>query len=79
MTQHRIPSGPIDTEPLDLYEPGTGQDLVRTGREALAQALAEAGVELGEHDQRIVQWLGGLELSTATTVASWIVRASAGH
>jgi hypothetical protein len=79
MSPYSIPAGPFDTEPLDLFEPGTGQDLARTSREVLTQALADAGVELGEHDRLIVQWLGGFELSTATTVASWIVRASAGH
>jgi hypothetical protein len=79
MTQHQIPNRPLDTEPFDLFEPDTGQDLARTGREVLTQALVEAGVELGAYDERIVRWLGGFELSTATTVASWIIRAKGGQ
>jgi hypothetical protein len=74
---NRIPREPLDAEPFDLYEPNTGQDLRRTGREALAQALTEAGVELGAYDERIVKWLGEFDLSAATTIASWILRAHA--
>lgn len=40
-------------------------------------ALLEAldGLELGEHDRRIVRWLSGWEPSTVAAVVSWIYRA----
>ncbi|MET8536930.1 hypothetical protein ABZV67_35200 [Streptomyces sp. NPDC005065] len=37
--------------------------------------LADAGVELGSHDQRIAEWLAGWEWSTVATIASWVKRA----
>ncbi|MDP5310407.1 hypothetical protein [Streptomyces poriferorum] len=66
-----IPTGPIETEP-----PG-----YRTNSEqhtALLDTLHTAGVELGDYDQRIVDWLTlspGWEWATVATIASWVKRA----
>jgi hypothetical protein len=56
-------------ETADQWRARIGDD-----REA---ALLEAldGIELGEHDRRIVRWLSGWEPSTVATVVSWIYRA----
>ncbi|WP_328923175.1 hypothetical protein [Streptomyces griseoaurantiacus] len=66
-----IPAGPIDDGPR-----GVPSDAEQ--RAALLAVLAEAGVELGEHDRRIVEWLGGWEWSTVATIASWVRRAGQG-
>ncbi|WP_254876522.1 hypothetical protein [Streptomyces sp. CAI-85] len=63
-----VPAGPVETSPRGVHsdaEQGA----------ALLAVLAEAGVELGEHDRRIVEWLAGWEWSTVATVASWVRRA----
>lgn len=41
----------------------------------LRAALDDAGVTLGAHDERIVEWLTGWERSTIQTVVGWINRA----
>lgn len=69
MDQPAIPTGPIDREPLGF--PSTEES-----EQALRQALADAGVELGEHDERIVRWLQTWEWSTVATIASWVQRAA---
>lgn len=63
-----VPAGPVDDGPR-----GVPSDTEQ--RAALLAVLAEAGVELGKHDRRIVEWLGGWEWSTVATVASWVRRA----
>jgi hypothetical protein len=72
-----IPRGPIEVEPLDVWRAHRGESMRDLGREALAEALAEAGLDLGAYDERIAKWLGEIDLSAAVTVASWIVRAHA--
>ena len=50
-----IPSARIDAEPLDYPTPGVYP--AAAAREALLRAvLADAGVELGAYDERIVAW-----------------------
>lgn len=71
----RIPRTPLEVEPLDLALQTPAGDLRQVGREVIAEALTTSGVELGRHDRRIAEWLGMWELSTALTIASWIVRA----
>lgn len=66
-----VPAGPVDDRPR-----GVPSDAEQ--RAALLAVLAEAGVELGEHDRRIVEWLAGWEWSTVATVASWVRRAGQG-
>jgi hypothetical protein len=70
MTDYEIPTGPIDHEP-PLHRRNVDQLAV------LVDILNESGVDLGEHDQRIVAWLSRWEWSTVATIASWIKRASA--
>jgi hypothetical protein len=57
----QAPAGPFLTEPQR--------------RALLAQALA--GVELGAHDQRVLDWLAGWEPATVRTIASLLSRARA--
>lgn len=83
-----IPDGPIDTEPRmpsdRLYRSGHGPMtdelralLVREDAALILDELEAAGVELGDHDRRIIAWLAGWEYSTLVTIASWIKRAHA--
>lgn len=73
-----IPRHPLDTEPYQILQ--GSPDLAEAGRELLRQALTEARVDLGAHDEKIAHWVGGIEAPIAVTVASWIVRAfEAGH
>ncbi|MFJ8589541.1 hypothetical protein ACIRD2_33460 [Streptomyces sp. NPDC093595] len=64
-----VPAGPIDTEPRGFlpYE---------QQRAELLAVLADAGVELGTYDERIVDWMAKWEWSTVATIASWVKRAS---
>jgi len=69
-TTDRVPAGPLDTEPLDAPA---------DQHAALLATLADAGVELGEHDRRIVEWLAaspGMGWGTVATIASWVKRAA---
>lgn len=70
MTDYEIPAGPIDHVPV-AFRPEADQIA------ALVDTLADAGVDLGDHDHRIIAWLSGWEWSTVATIASWIKRASA--
>lgn len=62
----RVPVGPVQVAP-------GGFVAMVEQRRILAGVLA--GVELGEWDERIVDWLAGWDACTVLTVASWIVRA----
>ena len=67
-----IPRGPIDDEPLNAIV----SDPAKPSRDAnlFALGVALAGVELGDHDERILFWLAGWESSTVATVCSWLYR-----
>jgi hypothetical protein len=43
----------------------------------IVAALADAGVELGDYDARIVSWLAGWETQTIQVIVGWIERAHA--
>ncbi|MFJ4051756.1 hypothetical protein ACIP29_37505 [Streptomyces coelicoflavus] len=67
-----VPTGPVQTEPSGFV---TSADQ----HEQLLAVLADAGVELGDYDQRIIDWLTrspGWEWSTVATIASWVKRAA---
>lgn len=68
VTPPAIPAGPVEQEPRGVH--GAAEQ-----RAALLAALAEAGVELGAYDRRLVDWLAGWEWSTVATIASWVRRA----
>ena len=70
-----IPREPIWDEPLDVWRAHRGENLRAVGIEVMTEALTEAGFDLGAYDERIVKWLGEFDLTAATTVASWILRA----
>jgi hypothetical protein len=73
MTTNPVPTGPIETEPRG-FVPGPEQ------LEQLLATLSDAGVELGDYDRLIVEWLTtspGWEWSTVATIASWVKRAAA--
>lgn len=66
----QIPAGPIETEPRGFAP--TAEQI-----DQLLDVLQQAGVELGDHDRRIVAWVANWEWSTVATIASWARRASA--
>jgi hypothetical protein len=63
-----VPAGPVREAPAGFVPRAV---LERVLEEALA------GIELGAHDRRIVEWMAGWEASTVLTVASWVTRARA--
>lgn len=67
---------PISDQPLDVAPNG----FVPTEKQqaALLAELAQAGVELGEYDKRMVAWVAGWDWMTVATIASWIRRAGSG-
>ncbi|TXS34160.1 hypothetical protein [Streptomyces sp. OR43] len=68
-----VPTGPIQTEPRGFL---SGPDQ----HEQLLAVLADAGVELGDYDLRIAEWLAvspGQDWGTLATIASWVKRAAA--
>jgi hypothetical protein len=71
--------GPLDVEPVSVYPPYTKRRGpwvfdTRTDRlDALAHALA--GVDLGNYDLRILDWLAVWDNATVATVVSLIHRA----
>lgn len=75
----KIPMGPIETAPykaIPLPEPGgTRGALTELFRAELLAALD--GIELGDYDRRIVDWMADWDGTTVATVCSWLVRARA--
>ncbi|MFJ4786158.1 hypothetical protein [Streptomyces sp. NPDC088794] len=63
-----ISDGPLSNAPFG-YSPDSSQ------RVALYAELANAGVELGTYDRRIVDWIAGWDYPTVATIASLIRRA----
>ncbi|MFE6461556.1 hypothetical protein ACFVP0_29360 [Streptomyces cinereoruber] len=66
-----VPTGPVETEPRGFV------GAVEQHAVLLAE-LRAAGVEIGEYDRRIIEWLTlspGYEWSTVATIASWVKRA----
>ncbi|WP_052287070.1 hypothetical protein [Streptomyces sp. 769] len=66
-TRSWIPAGPIESAPWSALSGETEY------RAALAEAFA--GVELGEYDRRIIEWLVGWDSPTVATLASLVIRA----
>lgn len=65
-----IPVGPIDRKP-------SGSATTSEREELLRQVLADAGVELGADDERIVTWFADcVDWSTFAVIASWVRRAA---
>ena len=81
-------TGPLDSEPLNYREP-FGQrppapDFSREGwraelRADRVAALTDvlAGVELGDYDRQMIDWLAGWDTPTVGTWVSLILRARA--
>lgn len=69
--------GPIDRSPNSLTPPHTDYDPAGPTeyRSALLQALD--GIELGEYDRRIVDWLAGWDTSVVAVVVSLLHRVRA--
>lgn len=70
-----IPTGPIDREPLVYPTPGAYPS--RDRKDAIMRGVfTEAGVELGEYDEKIAHWLADTaDWSTFAVIASWVQRA----
>lgn len=73
---------PLNREPQRVRPPFDIEKGVHTmdtpgGQQDRVNALLEAldGVELGEHDRRIVEWLASWDTSVVGTVASLFYRA----
>ncbi|MFJ4843701.1 hypothetical protein [Streptomyces sp. NPDC088746] len=67
-----VPNGPVQREPRGFVSAPDQQN-------QLLAVLADAGVELGEYDHRIVEWMTlspGWEWGTVATIASWVKRAA---
>jgi hypothetical protein len=71
----RIPTGPIDSDPYGAIRPIGSEFVSDANGAALAQVLD--GLELGDHDRRILNWLCDRDTSAVATVCSWILRARA--
>ena len=69
MTTLEIPSGPVQVRP-DGFEETPAQAGV------LRDTLAAAGVELGEYEHLIIDWLSHWEWATVAVIASWVARAA---
>ncbi|MGD6757321.1 hypothetical protein [Streptomyces sp. BH105] len=67
-----IPTGPIDSEPLgSRHRSSDEQEAI------LRDALLAAGVEIGQYDDRIVQWFARFaDWGTFATMTSWLQRAA---
>ena len=61
-----VPAGPLESAPGG-FVPGEERSAILAG--------VLDGVGLGGWDLRVVGWLAGLDMPTALTIASWIVRA----
>jgi len=80
--QARADAAPL-TDAIHAVDPGFGPmtDQIRAARlqarvDYLTATLADAGVELGEYDQRIVRWLADWETETLQVLVAWIERAN---
>ncbi|HEY4418578.1 MAG TPA: hypothetical protein VGN22_03620 [Pseudonocardia sp.] len=75
--------GPLYREVHELHEPGRyrneaiGHVVAATQFRHLKLACAEAGVELGAFDRKILEWLSGYEASTVQVIIGLISRAGA--
>jgi hypothetical protein len=63
---------PFDVRRPVIYDP-SGSRLDR--RNALTEALT--GIELGEYDQRMLDWLAGWDIPTVGTIVSLLYRVRA--
>lgn len=70
LSLRNVPTGPVRERPRSGEDDEDHEAVLRS-------ALRAAGLQLGEHDDRIVDWVAGWEWSTVATIASWIVRAAA--
>lgn len=71
-----IPTGPVHTDPTACYHDNGDFKDADSQEAILRDALMRAGVELGSHDERIVEWFARIgDWSTFATVVSWIERA----
>ncbi|CAL9576573.1 hypothetical protein SUDANB95_04908 [Actinosynnema sp. ALI-1.44] len=69
-----------DNGPIDIQQPDETTDQRRARRNAdRVTALLEPldGVELGEHDRHVIEWLAAHETSLVGTIASLLYRARA--
>ena len=73
---------PLYAEVHALHEPGrldsaeVGLAVTSATLAHLEAACADAGVELGAHDRRILAWLAGYEASTVQVIIGLISRAN---
>lgn len=72
MADINIPLGPIGSEPVGAIRTEPLEPSRPVYRKVLRDALA--GVELGAHDEQILEWLTGWDAPTVATLASLIYR-----
>ncbi|GAB3214339.1 hypothetical protein GCM10027294_53970 [Marinactinospora endophytica] len=56
--------------------PASGMPSDAEMEQALLDALARAGVEVGAYDRQIAAWLAGMGWTASATVTSWLERAA---
>jgi hypothetical protein len=61
-----VPAGPLESAPGGF---------VPVAERAVLLAGVLAGVELGDWDRRVADWLAWMDTETVLTVASWVARA----
>jgi hypothetical protein len=75
------PLGPFDTEAQAraaaqaAADPGLLPIIAAQNRRLLGRTCEAAGVAMGRHDDRIVEWLSIWEPSTVVVIAGWVSRA----
>ncbi|WP_128803697.1 MULTISPECIES: hypothetical protein [unclassified Streptomyces] len=65
-----IPTGPVDTRPGGFYEFNEQATILR-------ETLSDAGLELGQYERMLVDWLSRWDWATVAVIASWVARAAA--
>lgn len=64
-----LPDGPVDERPAGFREFPEQATVLR-------DTLTAAGVELGEYEGLIIDWLSRWEWATVAVIASWVARAA---
>jgi hypothetical protein len=65
----QLPDGPVDERPAGFREFPEQASVLR-------DTLTAAGVELGEYEGLIIDWLSRWEWATVAVIASWVARAA---
>lgn len=70
MTRPHAPAAMVPAGPVQQPPPG----FIPKAQQAEILATALAGIELGDWDRRILDWMSNWDAATVLTVASWVTR-----